>query len=105
MTAMLSSLSLLILVPVIFVLILRRLGVVRGMGASLALTVVCIFLLAAASDRGWIDGFSAFTQWFDENSEMLDACTHHDDAHITLEFKGGEPYLSCSFPKKKDNTI
>jgi hypothetical protein len=104
--ALAMPIMLLLLVPLLpvllFVIILRRLGIVRSFFTSMLALVLGVVLLVKIADYGWGDRTSSISGWLEDNKELLETCASQDGAQITLDFDDGEPHFTCAVPKKKE---
>lgn len=105
MAAILGPLLLILLIPLIpvmlVVILLRKLGFVRGRFATFLAFLICVALLIAGANYYWSRGVTSAQNWLDDNREMLEACAAQDGATITLEFNDGTPYFTCNLRKKR----
>jgi uncharacterized membrane protein len=103
LTVVLLPLLLMLILPflpvILLLLILRGLGLVRGVFPSLLVLLGGALLLLAAAHYGWSRGLQQARDWFEDNREVLEACANQNAAHITLE-TGGGLHFTCIVPKR-----
>jgi hypothetical protein len=84
------------LLPLLLILwILRCCGLFRSRKALIVVVLLAVLLALGGGGYGWRHGVQAVRSWVDDNRDIMEACTGHPGASLTLDSDEDGWHLVC----------